>query len=557
MSAPTSLARPTRLGLYAVGLLVVVSGVLRGWAGTRVPGPWFIPDEAIYAKLGQSLWASGHFRILGAAPDFFGLIYPAFVGLPLHLAGIERGYDVAKWLQAFAMSVAAVPVFLWGRTLVSEGWALAAAALTLCVPELGLTGFLLTETIFYPLFCLTAWLMARALLRPTPVRQGLALAAIFVTALTRLQAIVIAPAFLLAGLWYFGPRGFRRLLPTLAALVVIAAGWIAVTLGRGGHVLGAYHVTTGSGYRPLEAFRFVVYHAADLVLASGVVSAAALIALAFARERSPDVRALVAVTVSLTVIVVPVVGVYSSRFSGRIEERNLIALVPLFFLALVTWLSRPRRLGAMVLGCAGVVALLLATPWDRYVVPAVEPESFTLIPLVEFREHLAPYGAVLIIAGALLALVFALPRAVPLVVAALLIAASVSAADVSARKARGYQLGMVGLEQRWIDVHVPGPVLFLYSGELGWSDGGPVWTNAFWNEHVEQVDELSDAHIAGPIVPYRAKVLADGRIVVPHDRRPPLSFVAAGRQLQLVGTQVWGSPNYVVWRVEPPLRVAR
>src|ERR671922_1973683 len=162
-----------RVDLEVVALLVLVSALLRGWAATRVPGPWFIPDEAIYAQLGRSLWSSGHFRILGSTPDFFGLVYPAFVGLPLHLAGITRGYEVAKWLQALAMSLAAVPVYLWGRTLVSEGWALVAAALTLCVPELGLTSFLLTEVLFYPLFCLTAWLMARALLRPTPARQAL------------------------------------------------------------------------------------------------------------------------------------------------------------------------------------------------------------------------------------------------------------------------------------------------------------------------------------------------------------------------------------------------
>ena len=61
------------------------------------------------------------------------------------------------------MSLAAVPVYLWGRMLVSQGWALAAAALTLLVPELGLSSFLLTEVLFYPVFCLTAWLMARAL----------------------------------------------------------------------------------------------------------------------------------------------------------------------------------------------------------------------------------------------------------------------------------------------------------------------------------------------------------------------------------------------------------
>jgi hypothetical protein len=554
---PASPASPAGLGLPAVGLLVIVSALLRGWAATRVPGPWFIPDEAIYAQLGQSLWSTGHFRILGATPDFFSLVYPAFIGLPLHLAGIARGYETVKWLQALAMSLAAVPVYLWGRTLVSEGWALAAAALTLCVPELGLTGFLLTEVLFYPLVCLTAWLMARALLRPALTRQVLVLAAIFVTALTRLQAIVLAPAFLLAGLLFFGLHGVRRLLPTVAALVVVAAAWVGLTLARGGEVLGAYQVTAGSGYDALEAFRFVVYHAADLALASGVVPAAALIALAQARDRSPEVRAFVAVTVSLTAAFVPLVGVYASRFSGRLEERNLIALVPLLFLAFAVWLERPRRVSATLLGCAGVAVLLLVTPWDRYVVPAVEPEAFSLIPLVEFRGHLAPYAAVVIVAAALFALALALPRVVPLALGLLLAAASVSAAHVAARQARGYQLAMVGSQHEWIDNHVFGPVLFLYGGELSWSAGAPVWTNVFWNDHIRQVDELYQGYIAGPIVHYRARVLHDGRIVVPRDHRPALRYVVAGRQLQLGGDRMAESPYYVLWRIDPPLRLSR
>jgi hypothetical protein len=543
--------------MRTVGVLVFVSALLRGWAATRVPGPWFIPDEAIYAQLGRSLWSTGHFRILGATPDFFSLVYPAFVGLPLHLVGIVHGYDAVKWLQALAMSLAAVPVYVWGRTLVSEGWAVAAAALTLCVPELGLTGFLLTEVLFYPLVCLSAWLMARALLRPTLTRQALVLAAIFVTALTRLQAIVLAPAFLLAGLLFFGARGARRLLPTVAALVVVAAAWVGLTFARGKEVLGAYQVTAGSGYDAHEAFQFVVYHAADLALASGVVPAVALIALALTRDRSPDVRAFVAVTLSLTVFIVPIVGVYASRFSGRFEERNLIVLVPLLFLALVVWLERPRRLSATLLGCAGVAVLLLITPWNRYVVPAVEPEAFSLIPLVEFRHHLVPYAAVVIVAAALFALALAFPRVVPLALGLLLAAASVSAAHVAARQARGYQLGMVGSQHEWIDDHVSGSVLFLYGGELGWSAGGPVWTNAFWNDRIRQVDELSQAYIAGPVVHYRARVLRDGRIVVPRDHRPALRYAVAGRQLQLAGDRLADSPYYVLWRIDPPLRLSR
>jgi hypothetical protein len=71
------------------------------------------------------------------------------------------------------------------------------------------------------------------------------------------------------------------------------------------------------------------------------------------------------------------------------------------------------------------------------------------------------------------------------------------------------------------------------------------------------VDELSRAHIAGPVVPRRAGVLNDGRIVVPRDRRTPLRYAVAPRRLQLIGTPVWGTQQYVLWRIDPPLRIRR
>jgi hypothetical protein len=37
------------------------------------------------------------------------------------------------------------------------------------------------------------------------------------------------------------------------------------------------------------------------------------------------------------------VGVFDSRYSHRIVERNMIALAPVLFIGLVLWLDRPGR----------------------------------------------------------------------------------------------------------------------------------------------------------------------------------------------------------------------
>src|SRR5918994_869125 len=128
--------------------LVAVSTIARAWGGLRVPTPWIAADEMIYAELGRSLWETGRLEILGAETPFYSLVHPALIGLPLAVFDTALGYDVARVLQALAMSLAAVPVFAWGRRLMSERWALAAAALTLCVPGLAYSGLLMSETVF-------------------------------------------------------------------------------------------------------------------------------------------------------------------------------------------------------------------------------------------------------------------------------------------------------------------------------------------------------------------------------------------------------------------------
>jgi hypothetical protein len=121
----------------------------------------------IYAELGRSLWEEGRLDILGADAAFYSLVHPALIGLPLALLDTASGYDVARVLQALAMSLTAVPVFLWGRTLMSERWALVAAALTLAIPGLAYSGLLMTETVFYGTVTLAAWATANALVRPS------------------------------------------------------------------------------------------------------------------------------------------------------------------------------------------------------------------------------------------------------------------------------------------------------------------------------------------------------------------------------------------------------
>jgi hypothetical protein len=143
-----------------LGLLVGASTLLRFWAATRIPTPWIAPDELIYAELSRSLWEHGTLHLLGRPTSFFSFVYPALAGGPLSLPNVHAGYTLLKAVQALLVSLAAVPVFLWGRSFVSPRLALVAAALALAIPDLAYSGLILTDVALYPVLVLTAWAMA-------------------------------------------------------------------------------------------------------------------------------------------------------------------------------------------------------------------------------------------------------------------------------------------------------------------------------------------------------------------------------------------------------------
>jgi hypothetical protein len=545
-----------------------------------VPSPWFTPDEMVYGELGRSLYATGHLDILGHTTPFFSFVYPALVGPFLNFGNLTLGYTLLKAAQALVMSLTAVAVFLWARSFVRPRFALVAALLTLAVPGLAFAGFVMTEVAFYPVICLAAWAMARALERPTPARQALAVAGIGVAAATRLQAIVLVPALVLAILikaaldrtWL---RDMRRFAPLAGSLLAVVVAGIAVKLARGGSalgsVLGAYKVTGHVSYGFGDALRFALYHAADLLLMTALVPTVAvvlvLVEAAAGRERSDAVRAYLAVTVAISLGFVAEVGLFTSRLLGRLEERNLLALAPLVFVGFAVWLDRglPRPRIATALTSLGSLGLLLYLPWDRFVTAAAQPDAFSVIPLYRLRVSYPGLDTrLVVVVGALelLALLAFLPRrrawVLPAVLVALFVGASISASDVVSHQARLFREVMVGNDRRWIDKRAAAPVAYVYNGELGWSGGAPVWSNVFWNRRIHAVYDLGAAPAVGPLPQRRVTPGPGGRLLLDDGEPIDAQYVVAVDGLHFVGTRLADSrpAPLVLWKVTPPLRLA-
>ena len=135
--------------------------------------PWIAPDETIYALLGRSLWEDGSPSLLGAPADSYSFVYPALIGLPLTFGDLDTGVAVVQALGALLMSATALVVYLWGRGPLGAWWAVAAAGLTLAVPDLAYSGLVMSEVAVLPMATLAVWAIAAALARPSLLRQAL------------------------------------------------------------------------------------------------------------------------------------------------------------------------------------------------------------------------------------------------------------------------------------------------------------------------------------------------------------------------------------------------
>jgi hypothetical protein len=564
--------RTPRGAAAAVALLVLVDAALRTWAAWLVPAPWFTADETIYSLLGQGLYREGKLAILGGPTGFFSLVWPAIAGLPLSLGDLELGYRILRLVEPLLMSLAAIPAYLWARRVGAGGWALVAAALTLALPALGYSGFVMTEVVYYPLVTLALLAAAAMLERPTWQHQALFAGALALAVLTRVQAIVLVPvvvtALVVEALLAREPRRVLRLLPALAGLAVLGLAYVAWKAAAGGSltgVLGGYS-ETAHGYRVGDALKFVVYHAADalLLVAVAPACAVALLVVGAVRRREPDdaVRAHLALAVALFGWLVLQVGLFASQFGDRLQERYLIALAPVLLVGLALWLARggPRPRWATAWVCLLAVVLVEVVPYKRLVTRQALVDSFGLAPL---WAHVQPsrYSLVLGIAAAVsVALLALLPRralwVLPAVLLVTLVYASASSSRHALEEARLTKQRLLGPDPRWIDrVARGGTAGFLYDGDVYWT---AVWENLFFNRRLRHVYNLPGVFVPGPLPEDGLKLDGSGLLRLHPDDR----YLVTWDSFQLDGEEVARAPlagadhdALVLWRLRSPARL--
>ncbi|MCY7301658.1 MAG: glycosyltransferase family 39 protein [Thermoleophilia bacterium] len=494
----------TALPIIAV---VSVSAVLRVAASRSFEAPWIAPDEMIYGLLGRSLWETGQSSLLGQPAPFYGG-YPLLVGLPLHLLGVATAVATIQVGQAILMSLAAAAVWAWARPLAGNAWALAAAALTACLPALAYSGLLMSEAAFLPAATLALWLTARTITQPSQGRQAALLGALGLATAARLQGVILVPilvtAVLLAAWFARDRRVFTRLSLTWATLGVLVASWIAFRLVADGGVsgvLGAYSGTLGSGYDARDVAHFVFYHVGDVFLLVLGIPLVALGVLAYGaargRESNAGVRTLAAVSLAAALWLPLQVGVFASRYVGHLAERDLIVVAPPLFVCLGVWLARgvprPQPATSIIAFAIAVPAVLL--PVRTLVTPFAAPDAFMILPMQHLLEATSARFVEVswtLFAVLLVVIAVAIPRRaaalVPAMIGIGLIAASALASSEITRLARIDNDRFFGTAGRtWVNDVATEQVTYLYDGSAYWN---AAWKTAFWNDRIRRIVRL-------------------------------------------------------------------
>ena len=535
-----------------------MSTLAYGLANKRVPGLWIMPDEAIYADRAIRLWQDGSLSVFRGPGAGYGLLYPVLAGPSLVLGSLNS----LQLLQAFVMSLTAVPVFLYGRRLMPPAYALLAATLTLGSPLLLYSGFVMTEALFYPLAALTLLAITRAVETGAVRDQTIALALIAAAIATRTQAVVfvavVAAAALLDSAVARDRSRLRSFWPTW--LTVLVAALVTVTAPG---VFGSYAGTLSGGYPIAASLRLTYEHLAYLALSTAILPFAALGVLGVealsGRNRDGAERALLIVTVCATVAVSAQVGFFAARFAPHLLGRDLASLPPLLFLVFALWLARglPRGRWVALPVCFAVLALLALTPWNKLVVIAALPDSFDTALVYRLSAHVDAATIVTLAGVALLACFAVVPRqaalALPAVMLTLLVATSVSASTLIVPIARADEQALLGSPRDWVDRAIDSDATYLYDGEPEWNS---VWQQRFWNKRLAHVLTFPPTRVPGPMVQHAHAPTPSGLVAI-HDR-----YAVATDRYTFFGTPVAHHARGVdlepltLWRLAAPARLS-
>jgi hypothetical protein len=422
------IALPARVGVR-IALIWILAATGLSVLTERVRDWFVMTDELLYERLAISI-GRGHLL-----PEVHGTIIPALNHLyPLLIApafahGLVPGsLREAHILNAWLMSSACIPAILLARRVCDREWLpYFVGALTICMPWIFYSSFLLTEVAAYPAFVWALLAMQRCVAEPSRRNDVFALLGLALAFFARTQFAVLVAVLPVAVLSFSVARrrpvlAEHRLLVGVYSLLAVVAVVLA-SVGRLSSVFGVYSVIAGGDLFPAGMGSSLLAHLALFSVGVGVLPLVVALGWLLANTVDPpgdaDAHAFAAVGLAALGALLLEVASYDQRLGiAYVHDRYLLYLVPLVLVACAAAAARrppawalvaPAALVALGFGIGGLSQLLWTDPLAR--VNADTPMVKVVRPLLHVVGSLGAVRIVLALATLAPAVLFALlPR---------------------------------------------------------------------------------------------------------------------------------------------------
>jgi hypothetical protein len=580
----------------SAALAVAFSGRIRDWS--------VMTDELLYAKLATAIAETGSPlpEIHRTSISVFNQLYPLLLA-PLYGAlSPTSAFRAAHVLNAVVMASAVFPAYLLGRQVLTRPWSLAVAGLSILLPWMIITGFLMTEVAAYPAFLWALLGLQYAIAAPSPRHDLLAVGALGLAVLARTQFVALALVLPLAILGHElgkalsspGPPVRARLLSgtreafrkhrvlSVVYAVGLAAAAIVAIVDSAGSLLGVYSPTLDEGsILPSGVWSAAARHIDTVALGCGIAPlllGGGWMLSTVVRPRNPREHALA----SLSLVAVLVLTLEAASFGVRfgegavVRDRYLFYVVPLFLLGSAAALVElPRRQAALATGLvAGVFAATVpllefttfAGVWvdsPARVLNDVLIEQSGELGTGTFVALLGLFLGIALVLGVLLA-----PRTplALLVFAALLVFMVLTLRSEVDRVVTGTGLsgrplaGSPGTVLEWVDSVLPedtDAAIIPFPVSSAWDTTAIRWWDVeFWNRSVTETFVAADGNFT--YTPYPSRTLevdwATGEIAGTSDAPPYVVTAPADTRFLLAGSQHAANVGLVIRAVERPYR---
>ena len=540
----------------AFSFLVVAS--LYVWQASRHPTPWLFSDEIEYTQISRAIAETGKPARRGV--EYWGAgLFPWLIAPFWWIDHTESAYGAVKTFNSLVMTAAMFPTYLLARMVMARPYALLAAVGSALAPFFIYSAMVMQEPIAYFAAALAFYVTARLLVEATRWNIAAAVGTAVVTPFIR-DELIIVPAIMLAALglrsvWHGRGRAAVgraswRLRAAYAASALVALV-VLVAVARAGAT--QVEVAMRSPGTMLDQ---TLWAWGALIVGVGVLPAViglAMIVPAASIERTRAVIAFTCVLAASVVLVtayVAVKGAYqAATFEARVEERNVVYIAPLLFVALALFAAtRAIRVWTLALAAALTAWSIQSLPLHLNGLEGDAPGLAILTRIANDHEWTVDQTRrllyVLVAASVLVGLTPLLLRRRRFVswivvgAAVLSIGWATWAETVASKYSNDFaDLFLNGLPKPldWVDQATGGKPAVYIGQKI--ADPNPIWSLEFWNRDVREVWSL-DAPPPGPGPDPDPEPDREGR--PPSSATPATDYAVIDKDLSLDGTTVRG-----------------